>query len=52
MAWRRDSHFGLRRESAFACAFTEDDAIGDCYRHRVIGPERDDGIANEVEGGR
>jgi hypothetical protein len=36
---RRDSHFGLRRETALACAFTDDDASGDWDRDRDFGQE-------------
>ena len=36
MASRRVSHFGLRRVSAFACAFTDDDATGDWGGRRAF----------------
>lgn len=37
IASRRDSHFGLRRESALACALTDGDASGDWRPYRALG---------------
>lgn len=44
---RRDSHFGLRREAALACAFTDDDASGDWGRHRAFSQEGRAGVAED-----
>jgi hypothetical protein len=44
---RRDSHFGLRRESALACALTDDDASGDWGTHRAFPEQGGDDVGED-----
>ena len=46
---RRDSHFGLRRETALACAFTDDDASGDWDPDQALARVGRDWIATDEE---
>jgi hypothetical protein len=44
IASRRDSHFGLRRESALVCALTEADASGDWHPNELWVEENATGL--------